>query len=138
MIVHFSASALKESRWYEYVARFALGGLMTVVTGVVADRWGAAAGGLFLAFPAVFCASATMIEKHERRRKEDKALRGARRGREAAAMDAAGTGWGSLALITFAVVVSSSLGPLGLYAIALAAGVWLAAAVLLWSLRREL
>jgi hypothetical protein len=45
-------------------------------------------GGLFLAFPAIFPASATLIEKHVRERKEKAGLPGARRGKEAAAFDA--------------------------------------------------
>src|SRR5579863_8664781 len=90
MVVRFRFSALKQSRWYEYALRFFLGGLATVVAGVVADSWGPAVGGLFLAVPAIFCASATLIEKHERRRKEKKGVtrqrarqerRGARLGR---------------------------------------------------------
>ena len=36
-------------------------------------------GGLFLAFPAIFPASATLIEKHGRERKEKAGLAGARR-----------------------------------------------------------
>ena len=40
--------------------------------GLVANVWGPAWGGLFLAFPAIFCASATLIEKHEREEKEKK------------------------------------------------------------------
>jgi hypothetical protein len=69
MVVHFKFSALKQGRPHEYVVRFALGGLLTVVAGLVADGAGPEAGGLMLAFPAIFCASATLIEKHERERK---------------------------------------------------------------------
>jgi hypothetical protein len=72
MVVHFKFSALEQGRPYEYVVRFALGGLATVVAGLVADWAGPEAGGLMLAFPAIFCASATLIEKHERERKEKK------------------------------------------------------------------
>ena len=50
MVVRFKPSALKQGHWYEYVVRFALGGVATVVAGVVANIWGPAAGGLFLAF----------------------------------------------------------------------------------------
>jgi hypothetical protein len=92
MIVRAKFSALKQGDWYEYLVRFALGGLATVVAGLVADIWGPAAGGLFLAFPAIFCASATLIEKHERERKEKKGLQGKERGKDAAALDAAGAG----------------------------------------------
>ena len=62
MVVHAKISALKQSRWYEYGARFALGGMTTLIAGVISDRFGPETGGLFLAFPAIFCASATLIE----------------------------------------------------------------------------
>ena len=86
MIVRAKWSALKQGQWYEYLVRFALGGLATVLAGLVADIWGPATGGLFLAFPAIFCASATLIEKHERERKEKKGLQGKERGKDAAAL----------------------------------------------------
>jgi hypothetical protein len=63
--IGFSPSSLKEGRWYEYLIRFALGGAATVFTGLVSSRYGAFIGGLFLALPAIVCASATLIEKHE-------------------------------------------------------------------------
>jgi hypothetical protein len=37
-----------------------MGGLVTVITGIVAKNWGPVIGGLFLAFPAIFPASATI------------------------------------------------------------------------------
>ena len=101
MVVRVKPSALKQGHWYEYVVRFALGGVATVVAGVVANIWGPAAGGLFLAFPAIFCASATLIEKHEREEKEKKGLKGEERGKNAAALDAGGAGLGSAALAGF-------------------------------------
>ena len=66
MLVKLSSSALKRTHWYEYGVRFLLGGLATVFTGVVSAHFGVAVGGLFLALPAIFCASATLIESHER------------------------------------------------------------------------
>lgn len=102
MRVHLSLSSLGNSRWYEYFIRFVLGGAATALAGVLSLVWGASVGGLFLALPAIFCASATLIEAHEIRRKREAGLNGERRGREAAALDAAGTGLGSLALIGFA------------------------------------
>jgi Protein of unknown function (DUF3147) len=105
MIVRAKFSALKQGHWYEYLVRFALGGLATVVAGLVADIWGPAEGGLFLAFPAIFCASATLIEKHERERKERKGLQGKQRGKDAAALDAAGAGLGGVALAVFGAVM---------------------------------
>jgi Protein of unknown function (DUF3147) len=83
MIVQFKPSALGQTRWYEYLVRFVLGGAMTVVAGLIAARFGPEIGGLFLAFPAIVPASATLIEKHVRERKEKAGLPGARRGKEA-------------------------------------------------------
>jgi Protein of unknown function (DUF3147) len=71
-----SPSSLKEGRWYEYLVRFALGGAATVFTGFISSLFGASIGGLFLALPAIFCASATLIEKHEIRRKREAGLDG--------------------------------------------------------------
>ena len=105
MIVRLNPSALRDIRWYQYVIRFALGGAMTVIAGLIASRFGPVVGGLFLAFPAIFPASATLIEKHERERKEKAGLAGGRRGKEAAALDAAGAVLGSVGLAAFAVVI---------------------------------
>ena len=49
-MIHLKFSALKQSRWYEYLVRFVLGGLVTCLAGLVADIGGPSLGGLFLAF----------------------------------------------------------------------------------------
>jgi len=134
-MIHFKWSALKESRWYEFVARFALGGLATCFAGLVANAYGPAVGGLFLAFPAVFCAGATMIETHERRRKREKGMKGDRRGGEAAALDAAGAGWGSAGLAAFALIVWMKPMSFGMTMAAASVG-WLLVAILMWRLRK--
>jgi hypothetical protein len=118
--------------------RFGLGGLATVLAGVVAKIWGPAAGGLFLAFPAIFCASATLIEKHERKRKEQKGLQGRERGRGAAALDAAGAGLGSVALALFGICVWLLAGTSPVVSLCVAALAWLVVAVSTWWLRRFL
>ena len=138
MIVRAKWSALKQGQWYEYLVRFALGGLATVLAGLVADIWGPAAGGLFLAFPAIFCASATLIEKHERERKEKKGLQGKERGKDAAALDAAGAGLGSVALAVFGAVMWFLASDTAFGSLALAAIAWLAVAILLWRVRRTM
>lgn len=137
MVVHFKTSALRQGQPSEYVARFALGGLATVMAGVIADLWGPAAGGLMLAFPAIFCASATLIEKHERQRKAQKGLPGERRGKGAAALDAAGAGWGSIGLMAFAVVIWSQAArwPAAV-CLVVASLFWFGIAVSMWRLRR--
>jgi len=104
--VRLSLSSLRENRWHEYVIRFALGDAATVVAGLISSRYGAGVGGLFLALPAIFCASATLIEKHEMRRKQEARLAGERRGQEAAALDAAGAALGAIGLLGFALVFS--------------------------------
>lgn len=137
MVVRFKFSALKQSRWHEYAIRFLLGGLATVVAGVVADLWGPAVGGLFLAVPAIFCASATLIEKHERGRKEKKGLRGKERGKNAAALDSTGAGLGSVALAAFGAVMWLLAEETVTGSLAFATMVWLAVATLLWWMRRH-
>lgn len=106
MIVKFSPSALKRGHWSEYLVRFALGGAVTVFTGVISSWFGAAVGGLFLALPAIFCASATLIARHEEQRKHQAGLHGRRRGQQAAALDAAGAALGSIGMLGFALVFS--------------------------------
>jgi Protein of unknown function (DUF3147) len=138
MIVQLNLSALREARWYEYLIRFALGGAMTVIAGLIADHFGPIVGGLFLAFPAIFPASATLIEKHERERKEKIGLAGARRGREAAALDAAGATLGSFGLAVFALIIWLLIELIPFLALVLATVAWLAVAVLAWVLRRWL
>jgi hypothetical protein len=97
-------SSFREGRPYEYLVRFALGGVATVLTGLISSHYGASIGGLFLALPVNFCASATLIEKHEIRRKKEAGLNGRRRGQEAAALDAAGATLGALGMLAFALV----------------------------------
>ena len=136
--IRFSPSSLKEGRWYEYVIRFALGGGATVFTGLLSSRYGATFGGLFLALPAIFCASATLIEKHEIRRKRQAGLAGKRRGKEAAALDAVGGGLGTIGLLAFAMVfsliVESSI-PASFVGASLA---WLIVSVAAWCVRRKM
>jgi Protein of unknown function (DUF3147) len=138
MIVSVKFSALKQGHWYEYLVRFALGGLATVVAGLVADIWGATAGGLFLAFPAIFCASATLIEKHERERKERRGLQGKERGKDAAALDAAGAVLGGVALAVFGAVISFLASDTAPGSLALATIAWFVVAILLWRVRRTM
>jgi hypothetical protein len=132
MIVRFKASALLQTRWYEYVLRFALGGAMTVIAGLIAARFGPVIGGLFLAFPAIFPASATLIEKHVRERKEKAGLRGARRGKDAAALDAAGAVLGSFGLAAFGLVIRLMIVPSPTWSLILAASAWFAVAISGW------
>ena len=135
--IRFSASSLKEGRWYEYVIRFALGGAATVFTGLISSRYGAFIGGLFLALPAIFCASATLIEKHEIRRKREAGLSGQRRGQMAAAVDSAGAALGAIGMLTFAIVFSLTVETSIAAAFICASFAWLLISVAAWYVRRK-
>lgn len=127
MIVAFSTSGLKRAKWYEYLVRFALGGLVTAGAGLIAKDISPSFGGLFLAFPAILAASSTLVEKHERERKEEKGLLGKYRGRQAAGADCAGAAMASLGLIAFAIFAWKQLPEHSLPAV-------MAGATLLWAL----
>ncbi len=135
---HFNLGTLKRTRWYELAARFAFGGAITVVAGLLAKAYGPAFGGLFLAFPAIFPATATLIEKHEKERKEKRGMSGAMRGREAAALCARGTEIGSLGLISFGMLVWL-LAPRLNFALTLLIALcsWLGVAYAAWYMQRR-
>ena len=133
--IRVSPSSLREGRWYEYLMRFALGGVATVFTGLVGSRYGASIGGLFLALPAIFCASATLIEKHEIRHKRKAGFAGEGRGREAAALDAAGAALGALGMLAFAIVFSRMVEINILVAFIGASLTWLVVSVAAWYIR---
>jgi Protein of unknown function (DUF3147) len=102
MIATIHPSNLRRTQAHEYAVRFLFGGLVTAGAGLIAHHFGPGIGGLFLAFPAIFPASATLIEKHEIRKKRKTGLDGTRRGSQAAAVDAVGAAIGSVGLIGFA------------------------------------
>jgi hypothetical protein len=131
--IAMNPSALAETRWYQYAVRFVFGGLITALAGIIAKKYGPGIGGLFLAFPAIFPASATLIEKHEREHKAEKGLRGEVRARKAVSADAAGAGMASIALAGFALLVWQLLPKLPSAAvITLATVTWLVISGLIW------
>ena len=139
MSIQADLRALKMTKWSEYGLRFLFGGAITVITGVLAERYGPGFGGLFLAFPALFAASATLIEKHERERKRRSGIAKTIRGRQAAALDARGVTMGSIGLIGFALVVWKLLPNWSdAYTLLTALAVWLVISVLIWWLRKSL
>jgi hypothetical protein len=138
MMLSVKISALKESRPREYAVRFLFGGACTVLAGLIAKRFGPGVGGLFLAFPAIFPAGASLIESHEKRRKREAGMDGTRRGREAASLDAAGAALGAIGLAGFAAVVWLMLTRhTAVGVIAGATGVWAALSTALWTVRRS-
>ena len=138
MKVTLDLSTLAGTRWYEYGVRFLLGGAITVIAGLIAKHFGPVLGGLFLAFPAIFPASATLVEKHEREKKQNAGIMNTTRGRQAAALDARGATIGSLGLICFALLVWKLL-PVWNAGVVLflALSLWFSVSVLAWWARKR-
>ncbi|HKT26432.1 MAG TPA: DUF3147 family protein [Terriglobales bacterium] len=132
--IHFGS--LKTTSWWEHAIRFVFGGAITVIAGLLAKKYGPAFGGLFLAFPAIFPASATMLERHERIEKQEKGVNPGNRGCDAAALDARGAAMGSLALMIFAVFVWLLLPGTSGWMIIGAGALWLVAAAGFWMVRK--
>ena len=108
-----------------------------MATGLVAKHFGPVVGGLFLAFPAIFPASATLVEKHEIEKKQQAGIVDRGRGRKAAALDARGAAVGSLGLAAFGLVTWQVLGYWNAASALIAALVaWMSLALLLWRLCR--
>lgn len=137
MIPKVQRSALTDTSWREYALRFVLGGIATVCTGLIAGVYGPVTGGLFLAFPAICCASVTLVQKHEQKRKEKAGQEGTRRGQKAAALEAAGVALGSFGLLAFGATVWNVLSSAGTgLAFTAASLAWFFVAVSLWWVRR--
>ncbi|HEY4902860.1 MAG TPA: DUF3147 family protein [Candidatus Sulfotelmatobacter sp.] len=135
--VRIDVSALREIKWYEYALRFLFGGAITVGAGLIAKRWGPELGGLFLAFPAIFPASATLVEKKEKEKKAKAGIDGTNRGRTLAGIDAAGAALGSIGLIAFALTVWIFLGDSPAWLVLFGATfAWALVGGVLWYLRK--
>lgn len=139
MIVHARFSAIKGIRPHEWIIRFVFGGAICVAAGLIADKYGPAMGGLFLAFPAIFPAGASLVEAHEKMHKRRIGVDGARRGRLIAAFDALGAVLGCAGLAAFAIVFWIWL-PRSpkLLVFVLATLVWITVAIGAWLLWRKL
>ena len=108
--IEIDPKGLRGMGWRDYVLRFILGGGVTASAGVIAKIYGPVIGGLFLAFPAIFPASATLIEKHEIKKKAKAGFDGTIRGVKAASIDAAGAAIGTIGLALFALILWKLLG----------------------------
>lgn len=110
---------IAQARPRDLLIRFFTGGLTSVGAGVVTLVFGARAGGVLLAFPAILAASLTLIAEQE-----DSAD---------AREDARGAIAGGIAMIVFAVVAMLLLGQgLGGAALLIATVAWLASALVLY------
>jgi uncharacterized protein DUF3147 len=130
--------SLKETRPQEYAVRFLFGGICTALAGVIAKRYGPGLGGLFLAFPAIFPASASLIEGHEKKRKAQHGFDGTKRGRLAASIDAVGASLGCLGLMAFAFTLWIGLPQHRSFCVLIVATVaWFCVSTLLWAIHRN-
>jgi hypothetical protein len=92
---------LRKTKWSEYRVRFLFRGAISMVAAMLAERFGPAFGGVFLAFPAIFPASATLVEEHQK--KAQAGITATLRGRQSAALDAFGAALSCVGLTGFAV-----------------------------------
>ena len=138
MLVQTRLSAIKGIKPHEWIIRFAFGGAVCVIAGLIARRYGPVAGGFFLAFPAIFPAGASLVEAHEKQHKARAGYDGANRGRIVAAIDAYGAAIGCVGLAGFAFVFWIWLPRSSPWIVfPLATFVWLTLAVGLWLLRKR-
>lgn len=138
MIIKVDLSSVRSTTLGEYATRFVFGGAVTVLAGLIADKFGPFTGGLFLAFPAIFPAGASLIAKHQEGKKRQAGVNGKDRGRLAAGVDAAGAAMGSLALMGFAAVAWKRLPNHVLWqTLVLATALWLFLAVSVWFIHKR-
>jgi Protein of unknown function (DUF3147) len=137
--IKLNTAALGQTKWYQYLIRFLFGGAVTALTGLIAKRFGPGIGGLFLAFPAIFPATATLIEKHEKEKKERAGKNGVLRARAAAGTDAAGAALGTIGLAAFAIIVWRWLPNAAIGIVLFAATlVWVLVSISAWLVRDTL
>jgi hypothetical protein len=135
-VISVRMSSVKETKRREYVLRFLFGGAATVLAGLVAQYFGAGPGGLFMAFPAIFPAAATLMEAHSKERMAKTGHDGTNRGRASAGIDAASAALGCVALAGFALFVWRLLpAHNAALVIAGATAVWAGVAFALWEAR---
>jgi hypothetical protein len=138
MNITIGFTSLTENRPHEYVLRFVFGGLITALAGWIATRFGPVIGGLFLAFPSIFPATVTLIERHEARKKAELGMAGEQQARCAAGADAAGAAIGSLGLAMYGLIVWQYASDYeGWIVLSAATLVWFLVACAIWVLRKK-
>jgi hypothetical protein len=132
-------SGVRQTTLGQYASRFLIGGTITALVGLIAGKFGPGIGGLFLAFPAIFPASATLIETHELQKKQRAGVKGVVRSREAAGVDAAGAALGSIGLVAFAVAIHKLITNFPVWEVLPAALlIWMAVAILVWRIYKTM
>lgn len=138
MRVQIKFASIKGIRPHEWAVRFLFGGAICVLAGLISNHYGPRVGGLFLAFPAIFPAGASLVEAHERKHKERAGIDGTRRGRTVAGVDAAGASIGCIGLAGFAAACWLGLPRLGSAAVfVVATALWFLLSIAFWMVRKS-
>ena len=104
----------------QYAIRFAFGGAVVALAGLMANWFGPVVGGLFLGFPSILPAILTLVELHG--------------GKEAAVDDAIGAAVGSIGLLGFAAIVWALASRVAAWQLLLVASLgWLVISIGLWA-----
>lgn len=139
MRIRFKLDSLKKTKLTEYVSRFVFGGVVTVLAGFVADHYGPVLGGLFLAFPGIFPAGVSLVEKHKTLREKAEGKVGLWSARGQASVEATGASVGTLGLMGFAMVLWQGLPTHNFLLMLLTAtGTWIAVSSLFWWTRERM
>jgi len=139
MLLRLQLRSLKETKASEYFWRFVFGGTVTVVASLIAHWFGPVIGGLFLAFPGIFPASLSLVEKHKKLRESEEGKQGSKSASGQASVEATGASIGALGLAVFAFVVWREVPSHGMAAVLCCAfAAWAAVGWLLWWARERL
>ena len=110
-----------------------------MLAALIAKRLGTAIGGLFLAFPAIFPAAATLIASHEEKKKAEAGMSGMVQARKLAGADAAGAAMAGIGLAAFAALTWWAIEDHStLTTLVMATLVWMLTPFLVWEGREKL
>ena len=139
MKITVSFSGLRQSSWREMALRFGLGGLITTLAGLVANEFGPVLGGSFIAFPSIFPASVTLVERHEADKKREQGIDGKCLARQAAGADATGAALGTFGLMAFGAVVWAMAADYPAWVVLTSGSfAWIVIATSAWVIRKRL
>ena len=136
MRFRLQTASLRATTPMQYAQRFLFGGLVTVVATLIADKWGPVVGGMFLAFPGIFPAGVSLVEKHKIDRESQEGKVGLALARGEASVEATGASAGTWGLAGFALVVWKESTTHSLPAMLACAGAaWVALSWIAWIVR---
>jgi len=139
MLLRLQFKSLKETKPSEYLWRFVFGGTVTVSASLVAHWFGPVIGGLFLAFPGIFPASVSLVEKHKTLRESEQGKHGTKSAAAEASVEATGASIGAIGLAAFAFVVWRGIPSHALAAVlCIACAAWMTVGWLFWWARERI